>query len=158
MISTENLNTFEDCERYIVKCLTEDLNKIAVKLRKTRKIENAENVIRISEYIGVNYYNDNKGFRLTTEYLNFLIRFYEHKSLNQSREYIKRFLKVFDLKFKDLNISNVYRNYRKLILNRIRDYSYIEDAEDREFFEDCAVNSHVLYSGTNQIHYIDLTI
>lgn len=149
MINENEIKTYEDIERAIVKRL----------LEKTRTEENKKQKINdiktLNEYLGLRYCNNKNSSKLTTEYLKFLIRFYNpEKSKGTTNKIIQRFLKTMDKKYDSLNISSVYTTYRKLIHNRIKDYCLKDDEEFNKVFENSAVNSHTLTHGTNTIHYI----
>lgn len=139
MINNDEMDSYENIERAIVKRLTDN------KRYKQRK-QNVDEVLKLSSLIVE---------RLTTEYIKFLIRFYTKRNEENARNILSRFLKTLDLKFNSLSLSSVYRNYRKLIHNQIKDYDINEDEDDRSFFENCAVNSHLLYSGRHKFHYIN---
>lgn len=158
MINTnEELNTFENYERAIVRRLTKPIShKLTNELKIKEKLINSNEVLKLNELMSLKLYNKIEGLRLTTEYLNFLIRFYENKTPIQSKTYIKRFLDCLNLDFKNLNVSKQKTTYKKLIRTRYKDFvGFAYQKEMDAHFENTNNISYCLSVGLNQLHFIN---
>ena len=144
MINNNEHNTYEDTERAIIKrLLTTD--------RKQKREENIKEILTIHKI----RQNKFKTKNLTIEYLRFLLRYYTDKNNNNINVILHRFLKTLDINFNDLNISVTKRTYKKLIVNRIEDFTSIEETEqDASYFEDLSACSYLVGSEKCLIHTI----
>jgi hypothetical protein len=149
MILKSEIISFYDIEQAIIKRLME-------KRRQPKKTQNAKEILRLSEIIGLKYFKHKDGFRISAEYLKFLLKVYENKSNNHASKIIQRFLKALDIKFKDLSVSNCMRNYRKIIHTHLSDYesedAEYEDAQD--ISEDVFKTCYKASNGKNATHFI----
>lgn len=158
MINTnEELNTFENYERAIVRRLTTPINnKLTNEERLKQKVINSNEILKLNNLMSLKLYKKSDGLRLTTEYLNFLIRFYENKTPIQSKTYIKKFLKNLNLDFKNLNVSKLKTTYKKLIRTRYKDFiGFAYEKQMQEHFENTNPISYCLSVGLNQLHFIN---
>lgn len=156
MINDNDINTFENYERKITQLITQNTLNLKNEDRKTQIENNAKDILSLCDNASLKFYGVKKGIKLSTEYINFLIRFYEHKTEKQAYNYIARFLKALDLKFKSLKISKVNRKYKKLIKHRYKDFiGFKNEIDVLSHFENTNPISYILTNGFKELHFIN---
>ena len=140
MINENETNTYENIEKAITK-------RLVMRCYKQQKQINLNEINTLFKVLENKYQR-----KPTAEYLKFLMRFYENKTSNNAQVILNRYLKNLNIKFGDLDTTEVYKQYRKLIKFKLNDYNLKQDEEDLNFFGDCAINSHNITIGRNVIH------
>jgi hypothetical protein len=140
---------FGEIEQKIVYYLTADTSTragLTNQESREHKQQNGQQVLSLCKVLQEKYKT-----RASMEYLTYLIRFYTGQNYTNTKKAISRFMESVNLRYKDLDTTNIYRTYKKLVFHRITDAS--ANPEDNDIYAYEGV-SFVKSLGRKTIHLI----